>query len=155
MRVHAGIFALAAWLLGLVVLPASAQQIPPGSYLSSCRDVREVAGWLKATCQDGSGGWVEATTAIGWCAPGKDIANENGRLVCKSASSGFGGSSSFGERPPSGSYMSTCRDIRMVAGWLKATCQDSRGKWVDATTAASWCTTGRDIANVDGQLTCR
>ncbi len=155
MRGCVKLFALAVALLGLSILPAAAQQVPAGSYLSSCRDVREVAGWLKASCQDRSGRWVEANTAISWCAPGNDIANEDGRLVCKTAPA-QGAAPAFGsERPPNGSYMSSCRDIRMVAGWLKATCQDSRGRWVDSNTAASWCGPGRDIANVDGRLTCR
>ncbi|SCW78252.1 CVNH domain-containing protein [Ancylobacter rudongensis] len=144
---------------GLMVGSASAQSVPAGSYLESCREVRDVAGWLKASCRDRAGRWVDATMAIAWCAPGNDIVNDNGRLVC-------GGAArlapppppttpSMIERPPYGSYMASCRDVRMVAGWLKATCQDARGRWVDATTAASWCTGGRDIANIDGRLTCR
>ncbi|MDE1569302.1 hypothetical protein [Aquabacter sediminis] len=162
--------------LSCLALPAFAQEVPPGSYLESCREVRVVAGWLRASCQDRSGRWVEATTAPGWCSPGNDIANEDGRLVCKSSgwggsSSGWGGSSSGwgsspsrpappppsynNDRPPPGSYMASCRDIRVSAGWLKATCQDSKGRWVDATTAVSWCSPGRDIANIDGRLTCR
>ncbi|MEP9369670.1 CVNH domain-containing protein [Xanthobacter sp. VNH20] len=138
-------------------VPASAQ-VRQGSYLASCTNIREEAGWLKATCQNGFGGWAEASTVPSWCPLGNDIANENGRLVCKTASAGFGSPSaptSYGEKIPYGSYMGSCRDIRMVAGWLKATCQDSRGRWVEATTAASWCSAGRDIANVDGRLTCR
>ncbi|MBS7542122.1 CVNH domain-containing protein [Ancylobacter oerskovii] len=141
----------AACTLFCVAGAASAQSVPPGSYQQSCQDVRNVAGWLRASCRDRSGRWVEATLAISWCAPGNDISNEDGRLVCKPGSSG---SSGFGERSPQGSYMGTCRDVRMSAGWLKASCQDMKGRWVDATTAASWCT-GRDIANVDGRLTCR
>ncbi|MDR6952828.1 hypothetical protein J2X65_002187 [Ancylobacter sp. 3268] len=138
---------LAATLLGPAIAPASAQSVPPGSYQQSCQDIRNVAGWLRASCRDRSGRWVEANMAISWCAPGNDISNEDGRLVCKTTSS-------WGERPPQGSYMGSCRDVRMSAGWLKASCQDMKGRWVDATTAASWCT-GRDIANVDGRLTCR
>lgn len=152
---------LAGGLL-LVAMPAMAEPIPPGSYLQSCRDVRVVAGWLKASCQDRNGRWVEATTAVSWCAPGNDIANTDGRLTCQPGGGrgGYGAaanpSGNWGsERPPSGSYMATCRDVRVVAGWLKASCQDRNGRWVEATTAVSWCTAGRDIANEDGRLTCR
>lgn len=155
--------------LACFATPSFAEEVPPGSYLETCREVRVVAGWLRASCQDRSGRWVEATTAPGWCSPGNDIANEDGRLVCKSsgwggAPSGWGGAParpappppSYGsDRPPPGSYMATCRDVRVSAGWLKATCQDSKGRWVDATTAVSWCSPGRDIANMDGRLTCR
>lgn len=155
--------------LACLATPSFAESVPPGSYLETCREVRVVAGWLRASCQDRSGRWVDATTAPGWCSPGNDIANEDGRLVCKSsgwggAPSGWGTSParpappppSYGsDRPPPGSYMATCRDVRVSAGWLKATCQDSKGRWVDATTAVSWCSPGRDIANMDGRLTCR
>ncbi|MFG1420209.1 CVNH domain-containing protein [Roseixanthobacter liquoris] len=148
------LFSAAILLVAVAAGPALAQ-VRQGSYLATCTNVREVAGWLKATCQTRSGHWVEATTAVGWCAQGSDIANEDGRLVCKTSSS-FGPSAGLDAEPaPPGSYRATCRDIRMFAGWLKASCQDSRGRWVDATTAASWCTAGRDIANIDGRLTCR
>lgn len=146
-------------VFGLAIAMANAQSVPPGSYLDSCREARDVAGWLKATCRDRAGRWVDATMAIAWCPPGNDIVNDNGRLACGAAGMRNAPSPpavpSMSERPPAGSYTATCRDIRMVAGWLKAYCQDSRGRWVDATTAASWCTGGRDIANVDGRLTCR
>lgn len=120
---------------------------PMGSYLATCRDVRVEIGWLKASCQDRNGRFVESTTALSWCASG-EIVNDDGRLTCRSA----GG---FGERPPPGSYMASCRDVRVVAGWLKASCRDRSGRWVEATTAVSWCSAGRDIANDDGRLTCR
>lgn len=154
-------------MLGFMAVEAGAQGVPPGSYLASCRDARDVAGWLKATCRDRSGRWIDATLAISWCAPGQDIANEDGRLVCKQApawsgspSGGNGWNSpppspALNDRPPYGSYMATCRDVRMVAGWLKASCQDTRGRWVEATTSPGWCSAGRDIANIDGRLTCR
>lgn len=150
---HLRLAGFGAVLFAFAVLPASAEPVPPGSYLQSCRDVRVVAGWLKAECQDRRGRWVEATTVPSWCAKGNDIANEDGRLTCKASSNPS--SPGLGERPPQGSYMATCRDVRMVAGWLKATCQDRNGRWVDATTTPSWCSSGRDIANVDGRLTCR
>mgnify|MGYP001806314037 CR=1 FL=1 len=148
---------VAAALLSGLCVAAQAQQVPSGSYLQTCGDVQAYGGWLKAMCQDRSGGWVEAELVLSSCGAGTDIANENGRLVCKAANIfGFGGGGGFAsERPPSGSYMATCRDIRVSAGWLKATCQDSRGRWVDATTATGWCSAGRDIANIDGRLTCR
>ncbi|MGU3492904.1 hypothetical protein ACLBXM_02575 [Xanthobacteraceae bacterium A53D] len=68
---------------GLSPLPVAAEQIPYGSYMASCREIRMVAGWLKASCQDAKGRWVEATTAPSWCRPGQDIANIDGRLTCR------------------------------------------------------------------------
>lgn len=137
-------------------LPAAAQSVPMGSYLQSCQDVREVAGWLKATCRDNSGRWVESTTAIAWCTSG-EIVNDNGKLACRPRAGGTVGSpgSSFsGDRPPMGTYMGTCRDIKLWGGWLKATCQDSNGRWIESSISPGWCA-GRDIANANGQLACR
>ncbi|MEW6255595.1 MAG: CVNH domain-containing protein [Pseudomonadota bacterium] len=142
------LIALAACAGG--VLPAAAQSVPMGSYLQSCQDVREVAGWLKATCRDNSGRWVESTTAIAWCTSG-EIVNDNGKLACRPRA---GGSSFSGDRPPMGTYMGTCRDIKLWGGWLKATCQDGAGRWVESSISPGWCT-GRDIANANGQLACR
>jgi len=131
--------------------PAYGERPPFGSYMNSCRDIRLEAGWLKATCRDQWGNWRPASTALSWCDRGADIANDNGSLTCRR--SGGGGFAS--ERPPYGSYMASCKDVRMVAGWLKASCRDRNGRWVDATTATGWCSAGRDIANDDGRLTCR
>lgn len=146
-RFSFGIAGAAYAIAALWIAPASAEAVPGGSYLATCREPQNVAGWLKATCRDRSGRWVDATLAIGWCSRG-DIANDDGRLVCRAASS-------MAESAPGGSYMASCRDVRMVAGWLKANCRDRNGRWVEATTAPGWCSAGRDIANVDGRLVCR
>lgn len=123
---------------------------PRGSYLATCRDVRVSGGTLGAMCQDRSGTYRTSISLIlSQCERGADIFNDNGTLRCSRAGS------SFGEHPPPGSYMASCRDARVTAGWLKATCRDRNGRWVDATTAVSWCGPGRDIANMDGRLTCR
>lgn len=139
--------ALAGLCLALTAAPALAETPPMGAYMQSCQDVRMTAGWLKATCQDNSGRWVESTTVPSWCTTG-EIVNDNGKLTCR-AKSGFAG-----DRPPMGSYMGTCRDVKMWAGWLKATCPDRNGRWAESSISPGWCT-GRDIANADGKLTCR
>lgn len=127
-----------------------AEAVPYGSYRATCRDISVSFGQLRATCQDRWGAWRPSLSlTLSSCERGVDISNDNGSLRCSRAGS------SFGERPPPGSYMASCRDVRVVAGWLKATCQDRNGRWVDATTATGWCSAGRDIANVDGRLTCR
>lgn len=122
---------------------------PYGSYLATCRNARVGGGWLSAECQDRWGSWRPATMTVSSCERGADIVNDNGSLTCRRPFSG-------GETaPPRGSYMMSCKDIRVTAGWLKASCRDRNGRWMDATTAVGWCSAGRDIANDDGRLTCR
>lgn len=126
---------------------------PYGSYLATCRNARVGGGWLHAECQDRWGSWRPATMTVSSCERGADIVNDNGSLACRRAFSGGGGGGD--PAPPRGSYMMSCKDIRVTAGWLKASCRDRNGRWVDATTAVGWCSAGRDIANDDGRLTCR
>ena len=64
--------------------PAQAQGTPPGSYLSSCTDVRMEGGSLVATCRRANGG--ERRTALSDarnCVGGID--NVNGELRCNRA----------------------------------------------------------------------
>lgn len=123
---------------------------PYGSYSATCRNARVGGGWLRAECQDRWGGWRPTVISLSSCDRGTDIANDNGTLTCRRPFSGGGD-----PVPPRGSYMMSCKDIRVTAGWLKASCRDRNGRWVDATTAVGWCSAGRDIANDDGRLTCR
>ncbi|MFG1477397.1 CVNH domain-containing protein [Xanthobacter sp. V4C-4] len=125
------------------------EPLPPGSYIATCQDITFSGGAIRARCQD-RGGFFRTSVPlyVSQCQRGADIYNDNGSLRC-----GSGGS--WGERPPPGSYTASCRDIRVVAGWLKASCKDRNGRWTEATTAVSWCSAGRDIANDDGRLTCR
>ncbi|GHE69428.1 hypothetical protein GCM10019059_31470 [Camelimonas fluminis] len=74
---------MAAIMLVWASAPVAAEAAPYGSYMASCKDIRVVAGWLRASCQDRKGRWGEATTAVSWCARGRDIANDDGRLVCR------------------------------------------------------------------------
>lgn len=144
--------ALALIGLGLLAAPAAAETPPMGSYMQSCQDVRMTAGWLKANCRDNSGRWVESTTVPSWCSTG-EIVNDNGRLTCRPRSAPTGTTGYSGERVPTGTYMGTCRNISVFAGWLKASCQDRNGRWVDSTISPGWCV-GRDITNSDGRLSC-
>lgn len=123
---------------------------PYGSYLATCRNARISGGGLHAECQDRWGSWRPATMTLTWCDKGADIVNDNGSLSCKKPLAASGE-----QAPPRGSYMMSCKDVRVWAGWLKASCRDRNGRWVDATTALSWCSAGRDIANDDGRLSCR
>ena len=55
--------------------------LPPGSYISTCKDVQLLGTMLYATCQDGKGRWRNAGLRDVQKCNG-DIANQNGRLRC-------------------------------------------------------------------------
>jgi hypothetical protein len=78
-RVLFGSFVLAGFLGSMTA--ASAQQVPPGSYIQSCRNVRVVAGTLLAECRQPDGRWdISAIWRVGTCVG--DIDNRNGSLAC-------------------------------------------------------------------------
>ena len=59
---------------------------------------------------------------------------------------------SAADQPP-GSYLQTCRDIRMRGDNLYASCQNAGGSWAKTSLADVYRCTG-DIANVNGSLQC-
>ena len=134
-------------LLGFLPEIASAQWIPPGSYQQTCRNVQQNGGWLSASCRDVRGRWVNSSLALDQCSRG-GIVNNNGRLAC-----GRGGGGSMGRRPPSGSYMESCRNANMSGGFLQATCLSVNGRWNNSSIDPRRCR--GDIANFNGQLACR
>ncbi|MDQ0503667.1 CVNH domain-containing protein [Xanthobacter agilis] len=152
-----------AWICAVLaanaVAPASAQNVPAGTYLWSCRDVSLAGGTLTAICSAPGGVWVAARLEdYPFCVG--DISNRNGGLFCMRASSVLGvetpAARAATRLPPAGSYMGSCRDIRIDDGWLTATCVDHAGRWVETRMAANWCALwGKDIANIDGQFSCR
>ncbi|MES2033339.1 MAG: CVNH domain-containing protein [Pseudomonadota bacterium] len=117
---------------------------PSGSYQQTCRNAEMRNGTLFASCQDSRGRWQNSSINPDTCR-GRDIANNNGRLICATNGGGV--------RPPSGSYQQTCRNAEMRNGTLFASCQDSRGRWQSSSINPDSCR-GRDIANVNGRLTC-
>ncbi|WP_454915138.1 CVNH domain-containing protein [Xanthobacter sediminis] len=147
------------FLAALCAGPAGAGNVPLGSYLWSCRDAALDGSTLTATCSAAGGYWVPARLEnYPFCVG--DIANQNGTLFCMRASSVLGietpAARAARGMPPAGSYMGTCRNIRLDDGWLKATCADHAGRWVETAIAANWCgVLGKDIANMDGQFSCR
>ena len=70
----------AAMLLSLGTTPAHAQ-MPGGSYLQSCTNVRAHGDRVVATCRRSDGGWQRtAINDVHSCNGG--LANMNGQLVC-------------------------------------------------------------------------
>ncbi|HMF91741.1 MAG TPA: CVNH domain-containing protein [Candidatus Angelobacter sp.] len=54
---------------------------------------------------------------------------------------------------PPGTYLQTCRDIRMQGDRLYARCQNTRSRWVNTSLDDVYRCTG-DISNIDGHLSC-
>jgi hypothetical protein len=68
-----------AFLLALDSAPVSAQNIPNGSYQSSCSNIRVNGNRLNATCTATNGRRIQSSMQIG-CSG--DISNANGYLRC-------------------------------------------------------------------------
>lgn len=133
----------AAFALGLPGAARAAQQggIPPGSYQDTCKDQRLNGDTLNATCQSEAGHWhVTALHQFARCVG--DISNVDGNLRCQK-----------GGPPPSGTYVQTCKDIRLHINTIYARCRNADGRLIDTSlNEFSRCTIG--IANVGGQLQC-
>jgi hypothetical protein len=77
--------------------PASAQQIPPGSYAQTCQNIRFDGAVLSAACMSGAGRYVPTQLAVGSCRGA--ISNTNGQLTCPGGGGG-GPGPGYGGRPP-------------------------------------------------------
>lgn len=125
-----------------VALSSSAQDIPPGSYQATCRDIKmHHNDRLQAKCKTSQGSWINTSLDSADRCVG-DITNIEGQLTCNKNSA-----------PPQGTYLQTCRDVRMRYNTLWARCQTRSGQWVDTSlNNFSQCNGG--IGNFDGQLRC-
>ncbi|MEM7008204.1 MAG: CVNH domain-containing protein [Thermodesulfobacteriota bacterium] len=130
--------------LPYLVSPSNAQTgIPPGSYKETCKDIQVMTGGLLwAQCKKADGNYETSTLRSNQCEG--DISNNNGVLTCKKRQ---------GKRPPSGSYESSCKDIRVSDGKLKASCERADGSWNNTKLNYKKCK--GDISNNNGELSCR
>jgi hypothetical protein len=76
-------------LAATALAPASAQNIPSGSYQQSCTNIRVRGDQLSARCTNPQGTYVRSTIALNSCRNG-DIVNSNGQLACNSNGYGNG-----------------------------------------------------------------
>lgn len=125
----------------IVVVSGAAQQVPPGSYQQSCRDIRLRGDSLRATCQTSNGNWLRTSLDEAYQCVG-DITNIEGRLTCNRYSS-----------PPDGTYLQSCRNVRVRYNTLWARCKTMNGQWVDTSLNDFYRCAG-GIGNFDGQLRC-
>ena len=63
------------------------------------------------------------------------------------------GSAAHAQQAPQGSYVQSCRNIRVVSGTLLAVCRQSNGSW-DTVALARVNTCVGDIGNMNGALAC-
>ena len=139
-----------AFAVSAALTPASADSPPPGSYQSTCTNVKaqKLLGGsgksLTASCQKRDGKSIDAALALP-CAG--DIENKNGKLVCKPGPNPFA--------PPPGSYQQSCKNASMAGPILRASCKASDGGRVDTTINTLDCR-GLDIAvKPNGKLKCK
>ncbi|HZI55739.1 MAG TPA: CVNH domain-containing protein [Verrucomicrobiae bacterium] len=114
---------------------------PPGSYMESCRDIQMKGSTLHAICRSFDG--REAPTSLhdaNRCAQG--VVNMNGILNCE-----------VSDVLPPGSYISSCKDVRLQGTTLVASCNNGKDRWVPAELREAHKCSG-DITNHEGKLQC-
>ena len=114
---------------------------PAGSYTESCRNIQMKGTTLHAVCKSLDGREMPTTLKdANRCAEG--VANINGILNCEAS----------GVLPP-GSYIATCKDVKLQGSMLSATCNDGKDHWRSTSMRdANKC--NGDIANQNGTLRC-
>jgi CVNH domain len=120
---------------------AAAPSQPSGPYMDSCKNIRMKGATLYAVCKSLDG--REALTSLrnaNTCAQG--VINLNGILNC-----------AVSDVLPPGSYLSTCKDIRMKGTTLYASCNNGRDSWINAELHEANRCSG-DISNENGTLRC-
>jgi hypothetical protein len=114
---------------------------PIGSYTQTCRDIHMKGSTLHAICKGYNG--HESPTFLqdaDRCSQG--VINTNGTLSCD-----------ISEVLPPGSYIATCKDLRLQGTTLLASCNNGSGRWVKAELHDVNVCNG-DISNQGGALHC-
>jgi hypothetical protein len=140
-------FLFIAALLVLAPLGTAQTGNPPGSYTQSCSSIQVSGSTLSASCQNLQNG-QNNTTLNNYTQCVGDIANFAGNLTCSNTAI------------PAGSYQKSCR---FAWAWidssntttLYANCQTTSGLWNSSQlVGVNQCSSGSDIANLDGTLAC-
>src|SRR5262249_10169752 len=119
----------------------AAPSLPPGSYTESCKDIRMKGTSLHAVCRSVDGSERPASLKdANRCSQG--VANLNGVLTCV-----------VNDVIPPGSYMATCKDIRLQGTSLYASCNDGKDRWTNTQLRDAQKCAG-DISNYHGSLRC-
>lgn len=121
----------------------AAPALPAGPYTESCKNQQMKGTTLHAVCRSADGREMPVSLKeANRCSQG--VANLNGVLTCV-----------VNEVIPPGSYMATCKDIRVQGTTLYASCNDGSNKdrWIDARMRDAHKCSG-DISNYHGELRC-
>jgi hypothetical protein len=124
-----------------VAADKASASVPRGSYRDTCRSIQMKGATLHALCRSNDG--HEALTTMAHperCSEG--IANLNGILNCQ-----------VSDVLPPGSYISSCKDVRMKGTTLYASCNNGKDQWMTAELHEANRCTG-DVANENGTLRC-
>jgi hypothetical protein len=120
---------------------SAAPSQPSGSYTETCKAVQMKGTTLHAVCRSIDG--REMPTSLrdaNRCSQG--VVNINGILSCAAS-----------DVLPPGSYMATCREIRLQGTTLLASCNNGKDRWVPTALRDAHKCSG-DIANHLGTLRC-
>jgi hypothetical protein len=144
---------------------ASAQNdVPSGSYVQTCRDIRTVGNTLEAVCDNGNGDWtVSSLRNIDRCISG--IENLYGHLGCTKAKYVGQITTTYYYPPghkrgyvqsglPSGSYLDTCNDAHISGSTLVATCETGDGS-SRRSSLHYFNECSSSVVNINGRLACR
>lgn len=160
------VFACMAFAVAMAAGAASAQGVPDGSYLDTCRDARMRGDTLSATCEARNGRAAQSSLRNAMDCSG-DIENINGRLTCngRGGGGGFYRGERFGSsrdddgrygssegRVPNGSYLRSCTDVSVSGDTLYATCRTGGGGMVQSELRGFQRYQGGDISNCNGTL---
>lgn len=127
---------------GAWVSPASAAQLPDGSWRNSCRDGHVIYNTLIAECRRNDGRYRKTTTHTDGC---RRFGNNDGHLFCEESAVAGGWH---------GSYRNSCINERVdKKGRLKADCPRADGRLRKAELSPGKCPSRR-AGNVDGRLVC-
>jgi len=114
---------------------------PSGSYTQTCKDIHMKGSTLHAICKSADG--HEASTSLrdaNRCAQG--VVNINGVLNCE-----------VNDVLPPGSYLATCKDVRLAGTTLVASCNNGKDRWLTTELRDAHKCSG-DITNHEGKLQC-
>lgn len=121
--------------------------LPEGSWRSSCRNGRVDGYILRAECRRNSGSYRSTSADTRSC---RAFGNRDGYLSCES--NGGGGSGNL--RGWSGSFLQSCRNIRVSdEGRLRAECRNSSGGYTYSELRRKYCEIRR-AGNNNGRLFC-
>jgi CVNH domain len=126
---------------GSLECPQAASSLPPGSYTETCRNAHMKGTTLHAVCKSNDGREMPVDLKeANRCSQG--VVNMNGILSC-----------AVSDVLPPGSYMATCKDIRLQGTTLHASCNNGKDRWVSAELRDAHKCSG-DISNHEGALRC-